>query len=91
MNDKAVLKRQLESMAERLMAEVGKIGVEPLVMDYDNGGGQSGIRENPFYPAYEKLLSAYTKALAAYESIAGGKDADIRSLDSIRAKLKVAK
>ena len=43
-DDKAVLKRQLERMAARLLEEVEKIPTEPLVMEYDNGGGQSGIR-----------------------------------------------
>lgn len=90
-SDKAVLKKQIESMATRLLHEVEKIPSEPLVMEYNNGGGQSGIRENPFYPAYEKLLSAYTKALAAYKDIAGNDAPEIRSLDSLRSKLKVAK
>ena len=90
-DDKAVLKRQLERMAARLLEEVEKIPTEPLVMEYDNGGGQSGIRENPFYPAYEKLLSSYTKALAAYKDMAGNDAAEIRSLDALRSKLKVAK
>ena len=90
-DDKAVLKRQLERMAARLLEEVEKIPTEPLVMEYDNGGGQSGIRENPFYPAYEKLLSSYTRALATYKDMAGSDAAEIRSLDALRSKLKVAK
>lgn len=36
---------------------------EPLVVPYDNGGGQTGIRENPHFTAYEKLMVAYTKSL----------------------------
>ena len=36
---------------------------EPLVIEYDNGGGQCGIRENPHYTAYEKLLTTYNKSL----------------------------
>ena len=63
---------------------------EPLVMEYDNGGGQSGIRENPYYPAYEKLLASYTKALATLK-VMGGQEAEISSLESIRSKFKVAK
>ena len=81
-DDKAVLKRQLERMAARLLEEVEKILTEPLVMEYDNGGGQSGIRENPFYPAYEKLINTYIKTLPAAKDICG-EDAEVSSLDSL--------
>ena len=90
-SDKKVLKDQLESMAKRILEEGKKIGKEPLVIEYDNGGGQAGIRENPFYPAYEKLLASYTKTLAAYKDMAGDDTAQIQSLDAIRARFKVAK
>lgn len=36
---------------------------EPLVVPYDNGGGQTGIRENPHFAAFEKLLNTYTRNL----------------------------
>ena len=86
-----VVKKQLDSMAKRILEEGKKIGAEPLVVEYDNGGGQSGVRENPFYSAYEKLLAAYLKALAAYIDMAGNDTAKIQSLDEIRARFKVAK
>lgn len=48
----------VEWMSERLQEErEGMIG--GLVIDYDNGGGQSGIRENPHYKAYEALWRSY--------------------------------
>lgn len=90
-DEKKVLKDQLELMANRLLEEGKKIKTEDIVIMYDNGGGQSGIRENPFYPAYEKLLAAYTKTLTVYKDIVGNADADIRSLESIRSRFKVAK
>jgi len=92
MKDIDVLKKQLRLMADRLIEEGKRIPDEPLVIEYDNGGGQSGIRENPFYPAYEKLLTSYSKTLAAVKSMAGSDDAaEISSLDALRSRFKVAK
>lgn len=50
-------------MAAKLKKARSILKNEPLVIEYDNGGGQCGIRENPRYVAYEHLLSSYTKAL----------------------------
>lgn len=49
----------------RKLAETRK-GLEeaPVVIPYDNGGGQVGIRANPAYAEYEKLLKSYTQALS---------------------------
>lgn len=32
---------------------------EPLVVAYDNGGGQAGVRKNPAYEVYAKLYASY--------------------------------
>ena len=45
-------------MREQLDTERNNI-VGGLVIDYDNGGGQSGIRENPHFKAYESLWKSY--------------------------------
>lgn len=34
-----------------------------VAIPYDNGGGQTGIRENPQFKAYEALLKSYLMAL----------------------------
>lgn len=34
-----------------------------VAIPYDNGGGQTGIRENPQFKAYESLLKSYLMAL----------------------------
>ncbi|MBR5285332.1 MAG: hypothetical protein IKU30_00390 [Clostridia bacterium] len=36
-----------------------KIATSSVVIPYDNGGGQSGIRENPLYKGYESLWKSY--------------------------------
>lgn len=50
-------------MANKLAESRKILKNEPLVIEYDNGGGQTGIRENPHYTAYEHLLTSYNKAL----------------------------
>lgn len=50
-------------MANKLAESRKILKDEPLVIEYDNGGGQTGIRENPHYTAYEHLLTSYNKAL----------------------------
>lgn len=39
------------------------IAEDGLTTEYDNGGGQSGIRENPAFKAYEALWKSYSAGL----------------------------
>lgn len=34
-----------------------------VVVPYDNGGGQKGLRENPAFKGYEKLFSSYINGM----------------------------
>lgn len=36
-----------------------KIASSSVVIPYDNGGGQTGIRENPLFKGYEALFKSY--------------------------------
>ena len=69
--------QELEAQAEfqrgQLEAARKRLAKEPLVIEYDNGGGQSGIRENPEWLAYEKLLKSYHATLRAIAAQTGGK------------------
>lgn len=40
------------------------IGEDGLIVPYDNGGGQSGVRENPAFKAYEALWKSYSAGMA---------------------------
>ncbi len=95
MNNKAenkkILVEQLKLIADKLVEESAKLPDEKLIVEYDNGGGQKGVRENPFFPAYEKLLASYTKTLTALESMADGVDTELVSLNSFKSKFKIAK
>lgn len=86
------LAEQVLFMADKL--KESKVGLEgqPIVIPYDNGGGQVGIRENPAFSAYEKLLTSYTKSLAALRDILGtGAQEEISALSDLRQKFKVVK
>ena len=89
--EKKLLQDQLELMAAKILTEGERLADEPMTVEYDHGGGQSGVRENPFFPAYEKLMSCYTKTLAALKSMTGTEDAEITNLSDLRARFKVAK
>lgn len=86
------LAEQVLFMKEKLVLERERLANEPLVIAYDNGGGQSGIRENPEIVAYEKLLSSYMKALKQLREIVGDEiETKTASLEDFRARFKVAK
>lgn len=42
----------------------GAVGDQPIVVEYDNGGGQSGTRENPLFKAYESLWKSYMTGMS---------------------------
>lgn len=42
---------------------IKEIADADVVVEYDNGGGQTGIRENPLFNAYEKLFAKYLAAM----------------------------
>lgn len=73
-------------MAGKLKEARESMKAEGLVIPYDNGGGQSGIRENPHFTAYEKLMATYTKSLRQLtEIIEAG--APAKKTSSIMAEL----
>ena len=56
-------------MAAKLEESRKAMANEPLVVPYDNGGGQTGLRENPHFAAFEKLMNTYTRSLAQLTQI----------------------
>ena len=58
-------------MAHKLKETREGMGDEPLVVPYDNGGGQSGLRENPTFKAYNAMAARYVAALHELESMVG--------------------
>lgn len=56
-------------MAKKLEETRMQLETESLVIPYDNGGGQRGIRENPKFIAFEKLMATYSKSLEQLSKI----------------------
>ena len=50
-------------MKEKLDDTREKIAGSSVVIPYDNGGGQTGIRENPLYKGYESLWKSYLNGM----------------------------
>lgn len=76
-----------------------KIKNSGIVMPYDNGGGQTGIRENPAFKGYEalwksymagmsKLLEAMPPEVIEAEEEAEKEQAPVTVLELIRTKHK---
>ena len=49
----ALMKAKLDELREQLITE-------KAVVDYDNGGGQKGVRENPVFKRYESFFKTYS-------------------------------
>lgn len=69
----AELQSQAEFQRKTLEQRRNDLVNEPFVVEYDNGGGQVGTKENPEWTAYEKLLKSYHATLRAIAAQAGGK------------------
>lgn len=52
----ALMKAKLDELREQLLTE-------KAVVDYDNGGGQKGVRENPIFKRYESFFKTYSLGL----------------------------
>lgn len=75
-------------MEVKLAEARAMIGDSSLVVGYDNGGGQKGIRRNPAFDAYNSLLGSYTKALKQLCVMVGVQEEDDgdSDLDAIIAR-----
>lgn len=64
LHDEALaLAKAVVLMSEKIEETIEELQDASLVIPYDNGGGQTGIRENPEFTAFEKLMATYTKSL----------------------------
>ena len=70
------LQAQADFMREVLEESRETLRKEPLIVEYNNGGGQMGTRENPLWTAYEKVLKSYHATLRAIDLQQGTKLAE---------------
>lgn len=72
MHDSAVeLAENVLFMAYKLRETRETMGDQELVVAYNNGGGQSGVRENPVFKAYEALNRQYVNSIKALNDLLG--------------------
>ena len=69
----SALEAQAAFMRSALRKQKKALKDQPFVVEYDNGGGQIGTKENPEWTAYEKLLKSYHATLRAISAQQGGK------------------
>lgn len=69
--NRAVLAPVIDNMAwQRIKLDETRMEMQnaSVVCDYDNGGGQTGVRENPIFKGYVNLWRAYMVGLEKYTS-----------------------
>lgn len=71
----AGLARDVLFMRDALASARADLRGQPLMIEYDNGGGQEGVRRNPGYDAYEALVRSYQSALTCLRDILGSGNA----------------
>ena len=63
---------------EKKLGETRKIAnTEPSVVEYDNGGGQSGTRVSPWVQSYTALLKTYQSAIRQLSEMLAMDDEDV--------------
>ena len=62
------------------------IGKTDVVIPYDNGGGQAGIRENPIFKGYEGLFKSYMAGLKCIMDVLPKQAEPIRTEELERPK-----
>lgn len=71
-------------MADKLAEARRVIASSSVVIPYDNGGGQKGVRKNPAFEGYNALLSQYSRATAQLATMIGdGGDDNDDAIESI--------
>lgn len=69
------LARNVLTMEAALIEARKQADTEPLIVEYDNGGGQSGIRKNPFWEAYAQMFNTFSRGLAQLANMVEGGNA----------------
>lgn len=57
-----------------------------IVISYDNGGGQKGIRENPLFKGYESLWKSYMQGMTKIIDCIPDSHADIKQEETEKPK-----
>lgn len=86
------LMKAILSMQKKLEDNEKRFLEEPLRVWVENANGIDVPKPNPFVQEYRALVRDFSAAIKAYKEItAETENAEVSSLDSIRARFKVAK
>ena len=55
------LEEQSQFQAKKLAEEKDYLANQHVIIKYDNGGGQKGVRRNPMFDGYHALMATYLK------------------------------
>lgn len=86
------LRQAILIMQEKILEHEHEFQIAPLSIEAEMRDGRYITRSNPLVQEYRSLVRDYSAALKAYRDLTGNEqDAEINSLDDIRARFKVAK
>ena len=86
------LMKAILSMQKKLEDNEKRFLEEPLRVWVENANGIDVPKPNPFVQEYRALVRDFSAAIKAYKEItAETENAEVSSLDGIRARFKVAK
>lgn len=86
------LMKAILSLQKKLEDNEEQFREEPLRVMVAVGDGREVPRANPFVQEYRAMVRDFAAALKAYKEITGEKETpEVSSLESMRAKFKVAK
>ncbi len=75
-------------MCVKLEDSIAAIKSSEIAITYDNGGGQSGIRQNPLFQGYESLWKSYMTGMSQIMASAGAQK-DVKS-EKLKPKSVIA-
>lgn len=73
----AIMKTKLDETKE-LMEE------SSVVISYDNGGGQKGIRENPIFKGYESLWKSYMAGMDRIFNVLPNENVSVPEVEELK-------
>lgn len=85
--DTLELAENVEFMRKKLEETRKGLTKQQVVIAYDNGGGQRGIRENPAFKGYHSLLTSYRKSIETLAAILRESGESARDEDSPLARI----
>ncbi len=86
------LEHAILAMRDKIEEQIPIFSNEPLSQEVTVGTGETMLRQNPNVSEFRALIRDYQQAIKAYNELAGNTgQEDVKVLDSLRERFKVAK